>query len=205
MASISVFLMTALVSCAKNPDKKLQEVDKDNPYDAIIVPGVPYDDQDWTKVLMARIYWSYYLYSNGYTKNVIYSGSAVYTPYVESQIMAMYGEKMGIPAEHIFTETRAEHSVENVYYSYQLAKEKGFTKVALATDPFQSKWMEGPSKRMDVYIDFIPFPAEMMDTLQVKDYEINAEKAYVKNFVALDERKNFFQRLKGTLGGNLDY
>lgn len=205
MASLAVFLVTTFASCAKNPNKKLQEINTKGPYDAIIVPGVPYADADWSKILMARIYWSYYLYSNGYTKNIIYSGSAVYTPYVESEIMAMYGAKMGIPEEHIFTESRAEHSVENVYYSYQLAKEKGFHKVALATDPFQSKWMEGPSKRMKVDIDFIPFSAELIDTLQVKDYKINADKAYIKNFVALDQRKNFFQRLRGTLGGNLDY
>jgi len=205
MASLTAFLTTTFVSCAKNPNEKLQEINAKGPYDAIIVPGVPYADEDWSKILMARIYWSYYLYSNGYTKNIIYSGSAVYTPYVESKIMAMYGKQMGVPEENIYTETRAEHSVENVYYSYQLAKEKGFSKIALATDPFQSKWMEGPSKRMDVHIDFIPFSTEMMDTLKVINYEINAEKAYVEDFVALDERKNFFQRLRGTLGGNLDY
>src|SRR5690606_38309843 len=95
------------------------------PFDAIIVPGVPYDGVHWSETMMARVKWSKYLYDKGYAKNIIYSGSAVYTPYVEADIMALYAQSMGIPEEHIFSETRAEHSTENVYYSYRLAKEHG--------------------------------------------------------------------------------
>ena len=65
--------------------------------------------------------------------------------------------------------------------------------------------MEVPSKRMDVDIDFIPFSVDMMDTLKVKDYDIPDEKAYVENFVSLEDRENFFQRLRGTLGRNLNF
>jgi len=205
MMSISAMLLGSMNLFAKSPDKTIAQVEENAPYDAIIVPGVPYNDEDWSRVLMGRIYWSYYLYKNGYAKNIIYSGSAVYTPYVESKIMAMYGEKMGIPGKSIYTETDAEHSVENVYYSYHMAKDLGFKKIALATDPYQSKWMEGPSKRMDVMIDFIPFSTDLLDTMDIPEYEIDEEKAYVEDFVSLTERKNFFQRLKGTLGRNIDF
>lgn len=203
MIIVSIFVNISIISCAKNPEENIN-VDNKEVYDAIIVPGVPYNDESWSKILMSRIYWSYHLYSQGIAKNIIYSGSAVYTPYVESKIMAMYGKAMGIPDSIIYTETNAEHSVENVYYSYQIAKELGFKKIALATDPFQSRMMEGPSKRMKVNIDFIPFPTEILDTLEIKDYTIADENAYVDNFVSLTERKNFFQRFRGTLGGNLD-
>lgn len=154
---------------------------------------------------MSRIYWANYLYKSGITKNIIYSGSAVYTPYVEAEIMAMYGKALGIPPENIYTETQAEHSVENIYYSYQIAQKLGFKKVALATDPFQSRMMKGPSKKMKVNIDFIPFSIEMVDTLQTTELIIDANKAFVENFVSLEERENFFQRLKGTLGRNIDF
>jgi uncharacterized SAM-binding protein YcdF (DUF218 family) len=157
---------------------------------------------------LGRIYWSHYLYKNGITKNIIYSGSAVYTPYVESEIMAMYGEKLGIPGSDIFTETKAEHSLENVYYSYNLAREMGFKKIALATDPFQSRMVKRPTKRMNVDIDFVPFTVKMLDTLNMeglKNMTIDSQNAYVKDFVSLEERKNFFQRLKGTLGRNIDF
>jgi len=200
---IAVLVNITFTSCAKNPKENIN-LDNKQVFDAIIVPGVPYNDESWSKILMSRIYWSYHLYSQGITKNIIYSGSAVYTPYIESEIMAMYGKAMGIPDSVIYTETNAEHSVENVYYSYQIAKDLGFEKIALATDPFQSKMMEGPSNRMNVNIEFIPFSTEMLDTLKINDYNIPDDKAFVENFVSLTERKNFFQRFRGTLGGNLN-
>lgn len=203
--SIIIFLSVSLTSCSKNPDNAKINNSKTITYDAIIVPGVPYNDEYWSKVLLGRIYWSNYLYKKGITKNIIYSGSAVYTPYVESEIMAMYGEALGIPKDKIYTETKAEHSVENVYYSYQLAKKLGFKKIALATDPFQSRMMKGPSKRMKVDIDFIPFSIEILDTMNIEEIPINADKAFVKNFISLEERENFFQRLKGTIGKNIRY
>lgn len=52
--------------------------------------------------------------------------------------MGLYAQQLGIPAQHIFYDTLARHSVENVYYSYLIAKEQGFKIVAIATDPFQS-------------------------------------------------------------------
>lgn len=205
MFSITAMLFGSFNLFAKNPDKTIANVEVNAPYDAIIVPGVPYNDEDWSRVLMARIYWSYYLYKNGYTKNIIYSGSAVYTPYIESKIMAMYGKELGIPEQHIFVETNAEHSVENVYYSYHLAQDFGLKKVALATDPFQSRMMQGPSKRMDVTIDFIPFSTDLLDTLNVKEMDIPAEQAFVEDFIPLTEREGFFKRLGGTLGRNIEY
>ncbi|MBI9052936.1 MAG: YdcF family protein [Bacteroidales bacterium] len=124
-------LASSFYSEAKSPEEKIKVIFKNAPYDAIIVPGVPYKDEYWSKILLGRIYWSNYLYKNGITKNIIYSGSAVYTPYIEAEIMAMYGKALGIPPENIYTETNAEHSVENVYYSFQIAQKLGFKKIAL--------------------------------------------------------------------------
>ncbi|MCK7537086.1 MAG: YdcF family protein [Marinilabiliales bacterium] len=128
----------------------------------IIVPGVPYNDPNMSKILLGRIYWSHYLYSKGIAKNIIYSGSAVYTPYVESVIMSLYAQKLGVPADFIYTETKAEHSVENVYYSYKIAEKLGFKKIALATDPFQSRMLKRLSKKFKVEIEYIPFTFDFL-------------------------------------------
>ena len=203
MISISVLIVKSYNSFAKTPELLTEEIKAKIPFDAIIVPGVPYADESWNRVLMGRIYWAHYLYKNGYTQNIIFSGSAVYTPYIESEIMAMYAQKLGVPKENIFVETKAEHSVENVYYSHQIAKEKGFEKVALATDPFQSRMLKGPSKRMNIDISFVFFSTDVFDTLQIQDIQIEAHKAYQENFVSLTERETFWQRLRGTFGKNL--
>ena len=174
-----------------------------NAYDAIIVPGVPYNDPNMSRILLSRIYWSHYLYSTGQTKNIIFSGSAVYTPYIEAEIMSQYAQKLGVPAENIFIESQAEHSVENVYYSYKIAKKLGFKRVALATDPLQNRMLKRLSKKLKVEIDYVPFSFDFLDSLIVEEINITPDKAYVENFVAIQERESFFKRLRGTMGKNL--
>lgn len=208
LLSVLLILMYGFLIKAYSKKPELTTNDDITTYDVIIVPGVPFNDDYWTDVLLSRIYWSHYLYKTGITKNIIYSGSAVYTPYIESEIMAMYGKEMGINESNIYTETNAEHSVENVYYSYHLALALGFEKIALATDPFQSRMMKWPSKRMKVDIDFIPFSVEIFDSIKTKNLdkiEIDPSKAFVNNFVSIENRENFFQRLMGTLGRNIEY
>ena len=132
--------LSACVSVNRGPKKAFTQVSSNNlVFDAIIVPGVPYEDAALDSVMKARVIWAYVLYKNGITRNVIFSGSAVYSPYYEALIMGLYAKQLGIPAKSIYYDTQARHSTENVYYSYLLAKDKGFKKVALATDPFQSR------------------------------------------------------------------
>jgi uncharacterized SAM-binding protein YcdF (DUF218 family) len=177
------------------------------PYEIVIVPGVPFEDSTWSIAMKGRVYWSKYLFDKGITRNVMYSGSAVYTPYVEGEIMALYAEALGIPKENIFSETLAEHSTENVYYSYKKARKLGFSRIALATDPFQAKMLKRFTKKIIGHnVGIIPF---VLDTLEAQipkmiNPQIDFQKAYVEHFTALPERENIFQRMKGTRGLDID-
>lgn len=202
---ITLFLLFINKAFSSDPESLKENTNETFLYDVIIVPGVPYNDPNMSKILLGRIYWSHYLYTNGIAKNIIYSGSAVYTPYVEAEIMALYAQKLGVPAENIFTEPQAEHSVENVYYSYKIAKNLGFKRIALATDPFQSRMLKRFERKQNIQIEFIPFSFDFVDSLLVNNIEIIPDKAYVNNFVALHERESFFKRLRGTLGKNINY
>lgn len=176
------------------------------PYDVIIVPGIPHDtaSDDWDMALKGRLYWSKFLYEKGIAKNVIYSGGAVYTPYTEAEIMAMYGVSLGIPKEHIFTETRAEHSTENIYYSYYLARRLGFEKIAVATNPFQARMLRRYPKIMKVEIDFIPFIIDSLRTMDKHNFcKISGEGNRVPGFVSIVDREDRFKRFWGTLGKNI--
>lgn len=202
-----LFLFVALTttSCFRQlAENSFNESISKVPYDAIIVPGYPFHDSTWNEVMKIRVYWSHYLYQRGYTKNVIYSGSAVYSPYVESKIMKAYGEALGIPAENILTESFAKHSTENLYYSYQLAKKRGFTKIAVATDPFQNALLVRFAKKNDMEVDFLPIVFETLSSIEKHDPVIDPSIAYVPNFVPLPDKVGFFKRFKGTLGGNID-
>ncbi len=177
------------------------------PYDVIIVPGFPYDSNatEWDMAMKGRMYWSKYLVDIGLTKNVIFSGSSVYTPFIESKIMIKYGEKIGIDKAIMFAETKAEHSTENIYYSYYLAKQMGFEKIGVATDPFQARLLRSTPKRYKLKLDFIPFVIDSLKTMQMKDYvEINADSAKVENFESIVDRESRFKRVWGTLGKNIE-
>jgi len=195
-STFSCFNKSARKSFEKNVLKK--------PYDAIIVPGFPYEDSTWHDVMMIRVYWSHYLYENNITNNVIYSGSAVYSPYVESKIMREYGKALGIPDQNIYTETKAEHSTENIYYSYKLAKNLGYKKIALATDPFQTAMLKSFVKKKELNVDYLPIVFDILEKMDKPEPEIDASVAYVDDFTALPERESFFKRFGGTMGKNID-
>jgi hypothetical protein len=175
-------------------------------YDIIVVPGVPFNNS-WDSTMKARVYWSKYLFDKGITKNIMYSGSAVYSPYYEGEIMAMYAEAIGIPKENIFTETKAEHSTENIYYSWKKSKKAGFTKIALATDPFQAKMLKSfIIKRVSPDVGIIPivFDTLLMIRPKMIDPVIDYRKAFVKDFISLPDRESLFKRLRGTRGLDID-
>lgn len=176
-------------------------------FDIVIVPGVPYDTTGWSRTMQGRVYWSKFLYDKGITRNVMYSGGAVYSPYCEAEIMALYAVAIGIPKQHVYVETKAEHSTENIYYSYQKAKLLGFQKIALASDPFQSKLLRRfTRKRVSPDVSLIPFVVDSLKLMQpdMQNPVIEYQLAYKPNFVSIVKRESFWKRFKGTRGGNLD-
>jgi uncharacterized SAM-binding protein YcdF (DUF218 family) len=183
-----------------DPDKCYKEAIAKEPFDAAIVPGFPHQKDNWSQVVKGRVYWAVYLYKHGMVKNIIFSGSAVYSPYIESEVMALYARELGIPQECIFTETRAEHSTENLYYSYELAKNKGFKTIALATDPAQSSFLKSYKRKFKLDIEFIPILYDTLKVINKVDPDIEEEKAFVPDFVPLTEREGIIKRLRGTRG-----
>ncbi len=198
---IILFFLVFLYGCS---EKIYKRAVKYAPYDAIIVPGVPYHGKEWNDVMKMRVYWSYLLWKNGITKHIIYSGSAVYTPYYEAIVMKLYAVKLGIPDSIIFTDTIAEHSTENLWYSYKLARKQGFEKIALATDPVQNFTIWKFKTDNSLNIRSIPIIFSRVDTfMSLKSPEIDPAPAFDKNFVSIEERESKFKQFKGTLGLNI--
>lgn len=197
-------IIVSIGACGSS-EKAFEKARPQMPFDAIVVPGVPFDTA-WTDVMRARVQWSHYLYSKGIATNVIYSGSAVQTHYVEARIMALYAIALGIPAEHVFTEEQAEHSTENIYYSYYLAKSFGFDRIALTTDPFQNSMLKSFIKAKELEVTHLPvnFDTIWAHYPQVH-VKIDPTWAKVDGFIPLPERESFFTRFRGTMGRSLKY
>lgn len=199
----------SLLSCSYSEKAagRLLEEAKTKSYDVIIVPGVPFYESRWDRIMRGRVYWAKYLYDLGIAKNVMFSGSAVYTQYYEAKIMAMYAEAIGIPREHIYTETKAEHSTENIYYSYKKARQLGFKTIALASDHFQTKSLRRfTRKRVNPDVGLIPFVMPIIRGLDPKMItpDIDYKTAVNDSFISIKKRQGFFRRLMGTWGKNMD-
>jgi hypothetical protein len=203
------FFIVVASSCARfrpKPSVLYNRAQKNKPYDVIIVPGVPFNGIRWDTIMKGRVIWATYLFKNGVTKNIIFSGGAVYSPYIEGKVFALYAEALGVPKENIFIDSLAQHSTENVYYSDRLAKKLGFKKIAVATDPFQSSKLMGFTKRrIKDKIDFIPMVEDKMKSMSDLNPKIDASGIRQKDFKSIVETQSFFHRLKGTLGKNIKY
>jgi hypothetical protein len=208
-AAVFFFYLT-LNSCSYSKHSSRQLLKKarsEGPYDLIIVPGVPLQNGKWDYVMKGRVYWSKYLYDQGIARNIMYSGSAVYTPYYEAEVMALYAIAIGIDPKHVFTETKAEHSTENLYYSFHKARKMGFKKIALASDAGQTKLLSVFAvKKVDSSIAMIPMQIDTMKALRAGfiDPVIDYQQAAATNFVALPKRQSLRERLRGTRGLKID-
>ena len=207
---IILMSITTIQSCSfsDKTTKRLFEESSKQSFDLIIVPGVPFENGQWSRTMKARVYWSKFLFDKGIARNVMYSGSSVYTPYYEAEIMAMYAQSIGIPKERIYTETKAEHSTENIFYSYRKAKLLGFNTIALASDPFQTKLLRRFTRiRVSPDVKLIPFVYDslrFMEEHYMSDPQIDHQLAFNQQFISIMKRENFWKRFKGTRGRNLD-
>jgi len=189
-----------------SPNTLYKRAIKNQPYDVIIVPGVPYNGKMWCSAMKGRVIWAVYLIKKGIAKNVIFSGGAVYSPYVEGQAMALYAEQLGVPKENIFIEDKAEHSTENIYNSYHIAKKMGLTKMAVASDPFQSNLLMGFTKRrFKLPIAHIPFIIDTLATIDDVNPKINVDSFKVENFKSILETQSKWYRFQGTRGKNIKF
>jgi uncharacterized SAM-binding protein YcdF (DUF218 family) len=204
-----------LISCAltvlcsyDHPYSKSSSTEQkknNNKFDVIIVPGVPFQEPSMKIILKARILWAKYLFDSGITENIIFSGSSVYTPYVEGKVMRIYADSLGIPSKYTFSETRAQHSTENIYYSVLLAKQFGFKNIAVATDQYQAVILNRYIKKNCPEVTIVPIDYNKIDLLMAPWPAIDASSAYVNNFVSLYEREDRSERFKGTLGRNISF
>lgn len=198
MRTHSYLLLTLFfLLAACTPAQRIKQADKKYlkraPYDAIIVPGYPYVTPEHpygserNKILLnTRLYWAKELYDKGIAKNIIFSGAAVHTPYVEGCVMKQMADSLGIPSNHTFVEDKAEHSYQNATYGKRLAKKLGFKKIAVATDPYQFAYMTYLLNLFTPGMPILTFMPERMVEFIKPLPDIDSTDAYVQGFVPLD-------------------
>ena len=198
-------ILICSILCSTQVDAQPKKEGSGKVYDAIIIPGYPFNpNKKPNAIYRMRLAWAFELYQQGRTKHIILSGGAVHSPYVEAEIFALYLMEKGIPAEALILERNAEHSMENVFYSIEIAETHGFENIAVATDLWQSGMIQMIGKRFDhdlSRVDFLPAKFYLVNHYWGSfNYEIDHELAHQLEFVPLVERKDKETRWMGTHG-----
>lgn len=203
----AIWLQTGCVSLKKQPQRLWKEVtEKKQTFDALIVPGFPFKNGSRNDLMRNRVLWSWFLYKKGIVRNIIYSGGAVYSPYYESKIMGLYARQLGIPEEHIFYDTLAEHTTENIYYAYEIARTAGFKTIALGTNPGQSRLIRRfTRRRFGTPIQHIPYIRDSLLQFTRICPDIDPSSAYKAGFKSILQRDSFWKRAKGTFGSGIPW
>jgi hypothetical protein len=84
----------------------------------------------------------------------------------------------------------------------------GFTKIALATDPYQAKQLKRFARvKVNKQVGIIPIVFDTLRKLQptMINPKIDYMQAFNKDFVPLAQRESFWKRLRGTMGKNIDH
>jgi hypothetical protein len=81
-----------------------------------------------------------------------------------------------------------------------MAKEKGFEKIALATDPYQAAMLRRFIRRYTPGVKNVPIVFSRLDIDDRSLPKIDTSAAFVENFVSITKRESFWQRFRGTMG-----
>ncbi|XZF15723.1 YdcF family protein [Chitinophagaceae bacterium MMS25-I14] len=197
-------ILPGCVILGEHAGRAYKNAEAQKPFDAIIVPGIPYNSNHWGHLMKSRVLWSVTLYRNGIAKNIIYSGGAVYSPYKEAFIMGRYAMQLGVPPEHIYYDTIATHSTENIYYSCIVASQNKFSRLALATDRGQAYYLKKfIRRRFCNIITRIPVVRDSLRSYKTINPEIETASLLEKNFTSLKKLRCRSDRRKGAKGENI--
>lgn len=163
------------------------------PFDAIIVPGCPSAaDGSLTRCQLRRAMWAVILWERGYARHFITSGGAVASPYIEADALAAAMTALGVPAERIYLDPHALHTDENIYNAWQIARQQGWSRLAVASDRGQAvgacEMLEEWHKSCGAFsMDYVLVEQRLQAAPQLQ--AIRAEKVPAASFVPLKQRE----------------
>lgn len=103
----------------------------------MVVLGFPADsDGNPGAILQSRLDKAIELYRNGVAGKIIVTGAAVDNEFVESEVMAVYCIRQGVPAADVYIESNARNTYENARMVNTMMQEKGYENAIVVTSGF---------------------------------------------------------------------
>ncbi|HEY9178591.1 MAG TPA: YdcF family protein [Flavipsychrobacter sp.] len=125
----------------------------------LIVLGYPADGNgDPGAILKSRLDKAIELYRHGNAGKIIVTGAAVDNEFVESEVMAVYLVRNGIPHTDIFVESSARNTYENALMVSRIMREKGYKKAMVVTSSFHRMRAKKFFRRHVDNVTIVPAP-----------------------------------------------
>jgi len=105
-------------------------------FDTILVLGTPaLLDGEPSPEQRSRVSEGVREFKAGRSEHMIFSGGPTENQFIEGQVMASVAEAQGVPASAIVVEGKAHNTIQNIYFSDQIMRQKGWTSVEVVSSP----------------------------------------------------------------------
>lgn len=106
-------------------------------FDTLIVLGHPADKNGAPDPEMReRVEEAVREYRAGVAPSIIMSGAAAHNSYVEGEVMAALAEREGVPASAVLVEPQAKDTIQNIWYSRLIMKQKGWNSAEVISSSY---------------------------------------------------------------------
>jgi uncharacterized SAM-binding protein YcdF (DUF218 family) len=96
-------------------------------FDIILVLGTPSNlDGSPSPEQRERVLEGVRDWRNGVAPRIVMSGGAAHNSWMEAQSMAQFAVRQGVPADDVLEESRAQNTIQNVYYTVAIMQAHGW-------------------------------------------------------------------------------
>lgn len=125
----------------------------------LVVLGYPADaDGQPSPILKARLDKAIELFNNKIAEKLILTGAAVENSHVESQVMAEYCKRNGVPDKDILIESDAKNTYENAKMVFNIMKKEGYQHAIVVTSSFHTMRAQEFFSRYVKNVTVVPAP-----------------------------------------------
>lgn len=105
-------------------------------FDVIIALGYPANaDGTASPMMTQRVKKAVELFQNHSARYIICTGGAAHNEHIETTVMAVLMQSMGIPATQIIEEMRAKNTYQNILNSVNIMQQRGWKSAIAVTSP----------------------------------------------------------------------
>ena len=105
-------------------------------FDTIIVLGNPAQlDGQPSPEARERVLEAVREYKAGVAPSIIMTGGAAHNRYIEGHVMVAYAIGQGVPASALLSESHAQNTIQNIYYSAQIMQQRGWHTAEVISSP----------------------------------------------------------------------